>query len=105
MGMGSLDLPTPCYRYMQVFSDVRKAMEVLKQVLNANFQDKPGECILGEIEASDVESMATADENPLIQISIPQYVAERVWTEGKELALQDSNMFSLAALMSLVGEK
>ena len=39
-----------------------------------------------------MESMCIADENPLIQISIPQYVAERVWTEGKELALQDSNI-------------
>ena len=77
-------------KYFQMSEEQRE--KVLKQVLNASFRDKHGECILDEMEASDVERMGIADENPLIQISIPQYVAERVWTEGKELALQDSNI-------------
>ena len=28
----------------------------------------------------------------LCQLSVPQYIAEKVWTEGNELASQDSNM-------------
>ena len=79
------------YKYFQMSEEQWE--KVPKQVLNVSFLGKCGECILGEMEASDVESMGRADENPLIQISIPQYVAERVWTEGKELALQDSNMY------------
>ena len=44
------------------------------------------------MEMSGTEAVSIADENPLCQISIPQYVAEKVWTDGKELASQDSNV-------------
>ena len=41
---------------------------------------------------SGTEAVSIADENPLCQISIPQYVAEKVWTDGTELTSQDSNV-------------
>ena len=44
------------------------------------------------MEMSSTEAVCIADEYPLCQISIPQYIAEKVWTDGKELASQDSNV-------------
>ena len=42
---------------------------------------------------SSTEAVCIADEYPLCQISIPQYIAEKVWTDGKELASQDNNVY------------
>ena len=45
------------------------------------------------MEANDTGTISKADEeNLLCQLSIPHYVAEKVWKEGKELASQDSSV-------------
>ena len=77
-------------KYVQMSKKQRE--RALKQIFSAKFEDKRGKSILDEMEMSDTEAVGIADENPLCQISIPQYVAEKVWSDGKELASQDSNV-------------
>ena len=78
-------------KYFQMTEQQRE--KVLKQVFSATFEDQKRKCVSDEMEANDTGTISKADEeNPLCQLSIPHYVAEKVWKEGKELASQDSSV-------------
>ena len=76
-------------KYFQMSEKQRE--RALKKFFDAPFGDTPisNEIDLGDTEASKEEK---SDSNPLCTLSIPRYVAEKVWTEGKELASSDDNI-------------
>ena len=80
--------------HTNIFSNVRKAKgKALKQLFSAPFEGQDNKLVSNETDSSDAEITEKAsNDNPLCQLSIPQYVAEKLWNEGQELASLDSNI-------------
>lgn len=72
-------------KYFQKSEQQRE--RALKQLFIAAFKD-PGKNITSD--PGDTEGSEAGGEYPLRKLSIPPYIAEKVWTEGQELASTDS---------------
>ena len=101
VGMGEYRL---AHTFKNLTVDTRKCQrkKVLKQVFSATFEDQKRKCVSDEMEANDTRTISKADkENPLCQLSIPHYVAEKVWKEGNHrIAVY---VLLLVALMEALG--
>ena len=77
-------------KYFQMSEKQRE--KALKRFFVTPFEDPVKNVLSSEIDSGDAEANKKCDENPLNKLCIPQYVAEKVWTDGQQLASSDVNI-------------